>query len=415
MSTNNTISRETVSRRIRKFVELKKDGTTRTYYVVTPFGIGIGDRWRSYKSFHTLEEAVKFRDETDGESVRHNDIPKNKRVSSKKIERCISEHKYIKGDGSESITYCVTSAVKINGERTKHQYFSSLEDARAYRALIDNQRKIRNFEKISTIETGNEYPENICRDLKITIDNYPDTYDDIVNAFDKRFSALNIYTDREMRIFNLRYKEYKTLDEIAAEIGVTRERIRQILAKAVRKLMKPVVFNRLIEQETKLEMLNAEETARIRAELKEEMSLEVAMDIVAEKFGFESKEALEEFIHNGGKYGNDKLDMTIDELDLCVREHNCLRRARINTVGELVSLSIDDLMKIRNLGRKSLRGIMEKVHALGLTFKDENYQPKEEKEDKYADYVRSNDHPLVLLGEDDEIIRLTEEETQNGN
>lgn len=405
MSTNNTISRETVSRRIRKFVELRKDGTRRIYYAVSG-----NDYYRGSKSFHTLEEAEKFRDATDGETISHNDIPKNKRVSSKRIERCIAEHKYIKSDGSETITYCVTSAIKIKGERTKNQYFSSLEDARAYRALIDNQRKIRNFEAVESVSTGNEYPENICKDLKITIDNYPDIYDDIVESFDKRFSELNTYTDREMEIFNLRYKNYYTYEQIGNEIGVSKERVRQILAKAIRKLMRPNVFNRLIEHETKLEMLNAQETARIREELKNEMSLEVAMDIVAEKFGFESKEALEECLNNGGRFGDDRLDMTIEQLDLCVREYNCLRRARINTVGELIALSFEDLMRIRNLGRKSLRGIIEKVHNLGLLFKDDNYKPeKEEPEDKYADYVRSDEHPLVILDKDDGIVRLTEE------
>ena len=339
-----------------------------------------------------------------------NDIPRNKRCSNRNIDRCISEHKYIRSDGSESITYVVTSSVKINGERTKQQSFSSLEDARAYRSLIDNQRKIRNFEKVESISTGNEYPENICRDLKITIDNYPDLYDDIVESFDKRFNELNIYTNREMMIFNLRYKNYYTLGQIANEIGISTERVRQILAKAVRKLMKPNVFNRLVEHETKLEMLNAEETSRIRSELKKEMSLEVAMDIVAEKFGFESKEALEECLNNGGRFGNDKLDMTIDELDLTVRSYNCLKRRRVNTVGELVEYTLEDLMGFRNMGRKSIREVVEKVHNLGLSFKDEVYKiKKEEKEDEYADYIRSNDHPLVLLDEDDEIIELTED------
>lgn len=319
-----------------------------------------------------------------------NDIPKNKRCSNRNIDRCISEHKYIRSDGSESITYIVTSSIKINGERTKQQSFSSLEDALAYRSLIDNQRKIRNFEKVESISTGNEYPENICMDLKITIDNYPDLYDDIVESFDKRFNELNVYTNREMTIFNLRYKNYYTLGQIANEIGISTERVRQILAKAVRKLMKPNVFNRLVEHETKLEMLNAEETSRIRSELKKEMSLEVAMDIVAEKFGFESKEALEECLNNGGRFGNDKLDMTIDELDLTVRSYNCLKRRGVNTVGELVEYTLEDLMGFRNMGRKSIREVVEKVHNLGLSFKDEVYKTK--KEDEYADYICSSDH-----------------------
>ena len=138
------------------------------------------------------------------------------------------------------------------------------------------------------------------------------------------------------------------------------------------------------------------------------MSLEGAMEIGAEEFGFKSKEALEECLNNGGRFGNDKLDMPIDELDLCVREYNCLRRSSISTVGELISLSVEDLMKIRNLGRKSLRGIVEKVHNLGLSFKDDVYQPK--KEEKYSYFNSYSDSSSVLVDEDnDEIVELTEE------
>jgi len=399
----------TVAPGIQKHQYTKKDGTNKAYYLVR-YNNGTKRCW---KSFDNMEDAIKFREENNVHVVRENsnDIPKDKRISVRTIERCISERKYIKSDGSESIIYCVTSGIKINGERTKHQTFSSLEDARAYRSLIDNQRKIRNFEKVESITTGNEYPENICRDLKITIDNYPELYDEIVESFDKRFNELNIYTDREMMIFNLRYKNYYTLDQIANEIGVTKERIRQILAKAVRKLMKPNIFNHLIECETKLEMLNAEETSRIRAELKKEMSIEVAMDIVAEKFGFESKEALEECLNNSYHFGNNVLDMTIDELNLTVRSYNCLKRRRVNTVGELVDYTLEDLMGFRNMGRKSIREVVEKIHNLGLTFKDEVYQPKkeDEEEDKYANFNRSNDHPLVLVDKDEGIITLTEE------
>ena len=49
------------------------------------------------------------------------------------------------------------------------------------------------------------------------------------------------------------------------------------------------------------------------------------------------------------------LEMTIEELDLSVRSYNCLKRAGINTVLELANKSEDDMMKVRNLGRKSLR------------------------------------------------------------
>lgn len=60
-------------------------------------------------------------------------------------------------------------------------------------------------------------------------------------------------------------------------------------------------------------------------------------------------------------------DMSIDELELTVRSYNCLKRANINTVGELVGKSMDELSKVRNLGRKSLDEILEKIDSLGYS------------------------------------------------
>ena len=60
------------------------------------------------------------------------------------------------------------------------------------------------------------------------------------------------------------------------------------------------------------------------------------------------------------------LDMTIEELDLSVRAYNCLKRAGINTVNELVQKDQEDMMKVRNLGKKSLEEVEQKLQALGL-------------------------------------------------
>ncbi len=60
------------------------------------------------------------------------------------------------------------------------------------------------------------------------------------------------------------------------------------------------------------------------------------------------------------------LEMTIEELDLSVRAYNCLKRAGINSVAELVQKNQDDMMKVRNLGRKSLEEVEQKLQALGL-------------------------------------------------
>ena len=63
------------------------------------------------------------------------------------------------------------------------------------------------------------------------------------------------------------------------------------------------------------------------------------------------------------------LDMTIEELDLSVRAYNCLKRAGINTIGELVQRNQEDMMKVRNLGRKSLEEVEQKLAGLGLALR----------------------------------------------
>ncbi len=61
------------------------------------------------------------------------------------------------------------------------------------------------------------------------------------------------------------------------------------------------------------------------------------------------------------------LEMTIEELDLSVRSFNCLKRAGINTVQDLINKSEDEMMKVRNLGRKSLEEVLAKLDSLGFT------------------------------------------------
>ena len=62
--------------------------------------------------------------------------------------------------------------------------------------------------------------------------------------------------------------------------------------------------------------------------------------------------------------------MTIEDLDLSVRSYNCLKRANINTVAELVAKSEDEMMKVRNLGRKSLDEVKKKLADLSLGLRE---------------------------------------------
>ena len=75
------------------------------------------------------------------------------------------------------------------------------------------------------------------------------------------------------------------------------------------------------------------------------------------------------------KSDNDKekvLDLTIDELDLSVRSFNCLKRAGINTVEDLIYKTEEEMMKVRNLGRKSLEEVIAKLNSFGFTLKKED-------------------------------------------
>ncbi len=66
------------------------------------------------------------------------------------------------------------------------------------------------------------------------------------------------------------------------------------------------------------------------------------------------------------------LEMTIEELDLSVRSYNCLKRAGINTVEELIQRNEEDMMKVRNLGKKSLEEVINKLDELGLSLRKDD-------------------------------------------
>ncbi|MDP3049954.1 MAG: DNA-directed RNA polymerase subunit alpha C-terminal domain-containing protein, partial [Eubacteriales bacterium] len=68
---------------------------------------------------------------------------------------------------------------------------------------------------------------------------------------------------------------------------------------------------------------------------------------------------------------NKLLEMPIEELDLSVRSYNCLKRAGINTVEELIQRNEEEMMKVRNLGKKSLEEVVRKLNELGLDLRQD--------------------------------------------
>ena len=83
----------------------------------------------------------------------------------------------------------------------------------------------------------------------------------------------------------------------------------------------------------------------------------------------ENAKSAEVMIEKGDNEKEKVLEMNIDELELSVRSYNCLKRAGINTVEELTNKTPDDMMKVRNLGRKSLDEVYAKLKELGLSLR----------------------------------------------
>ncbi|MBQ2806357.1 MAG: DNA-directed RNA polymerase subunit alpha [Clostridia bacterium] len=97
--------------------------------------------------------------------------------------------------------------------------------------------------------------------------------------------------------------------------------------------------------------------------LNEHLNLFVELSDEAKKMDImvESKETKKEKV----------LEMTIEELDMSVRSFNCLKRAGIDTVEDLTNRTEEDMIKVRNLGKKSLEEVIQKLHSLGLDLKRE--------------------------------------------
>lgn len=104
----------------------------------------------------------------------------------------------------------------------------------------------------------------------------------------------------------------------------------------------------------------------------------LAAKILAERFSLfdnltEAVDHVEIYVPREEGHRSKMLEMSIEELDLSVRSYNCLKRASINTVEDLANKTEDDMMKVRNLGRKSLEEVLKKMADLGLRL-----QPNEE-------------------------------------
>ena len=249
--------------------------------------------------------------------------------------------------------------------------FPTLEEAKRAR---DEWHKVNTDRKIALIKQAlldkenkelSKYPTYPYNALKIVLnDDEIDKLDtELIDKYDE--IAQEYLTDKEYRVLLQHFKDGVSLADISkdAYFQVSAERIRQIAFKGCKKMIHYLKqYKALVEkeQQEKERLLEKEKLNEYRERLVQEFYRRgiytQEMELV---FG-----TIDAYPTLNTQYNQ----ITIEDLDLSVRSYNCLRRAGIQTLQELTEKTMFDMMKVRNLGRKSLKEIHEKMLEYGVDF-----------------------------------------------
>lgn len=175
--------------------------------------------------------------------------------------------------------------------------------------------------------------------------------------------AMETLTERERDVLAYRYRDGLTLEETGKKYHIVRERVRQVEARALRKLRHPM-RREIIEGVSYSDYKSLREDfweLQARYERVHAQALEECMENMCD-----AKAQLEELQAHEAKSVR---EIPIVDMGLSVRSCNCLIRHRIQTVGDIVGMTAEELMKVRNLGRRSLDEIVRKVNDLGLVIR----------------------------------------------
>ena len=226
------------------------------------------------------------------------------------------------------------------------------------------------YENEATNESKCKYPQNII-DIVVGTKLY-----DIktIDNLDKNLNeAYNTLEPREKSFVIKRYKELYSYEELAVEYNITRERCRQIIQKALRKLRHPSRLRMILGTKDIHEEI--EELNRYARHLEERVECSKKLEKMHDD-RIEELKKQEEDISSGF------LTKNIEWLGLSVRSYNCLNRGvswyyyqkthewkKEITVEDLINLTIPELLDLRGLGAKSFEEISNKIYSLGLNFK----------------------------------------------
>lgn len=261
--------------------------------------------------------------------------------------------KYIKKYQKENT---VSYRVFINRHDLKvNEAFETLSKATAFRDEALRLCELKRIQKIKKDLDLKEYPYNLIEALEFEGNEVFDNFEERLNILIQK----GILSEREIFVIEKLYKDCYILEEVGKMLNITRERVRQIQGKAIRKLRYREKYF-LVGDYENLEELAKKEYEKYLEEQKIIWTYESATKFIREH---------EVEVKNNPAY---VMNTTIEELDLSVRSYNCLRRAGIKTAEDIVNKTVLGLMKIRNMGRRSLKEIVEKLKQIGITIPEEN-------------------------------------------
>lgn len=225
-------------------------------------------------------------------------------------------------------------------------YHKGYSDKKSAVNAVEKKMKEEMQKRMETLEISNVYPFNMIYEI-IESDRplmlSPETINRILNEK---------LTERERRCLEMRHRDSMTLEDIGKQMNVTRERVRQILAKAERKLRHPkwIKEMQVVPYSEFIQLYNDHEILKAKyAEL-------------VQRIESEEQKSIDEVIEE-----QTIMEKPIDVLDLSIRSFNCLKRSGCNIIADVVELNNSGkIYRVRNLGRKSAEEIRNKLQEVGL-------------------------------------------------
>lgn len=191
----------------------------------------------------------------------------------------------------------------------------------------------------------------------------------LIDDVEKLIMNSDVIKPRELDCFLKHFRDGITLEEIGKQLEVSRERVRQLCWLACKKLKHLILnYDKMVERERKLQQ-EKEQMEKLEEHRREIIEIFRQSGVYNEDMVIEFGTV--EVCPSESSYLKQTLNTTIEEMDLSVRSFNCLRRAGIQTLEDLTKHTENEMYKVRNLGKKSLREIKEKLLGFGLSFKDE--------------------------------------------